>query len=220
MRVSSGRWLSLILVLVAVGILCLRILWPRFTNPEARPTISDLSLSSPLNQPGGGEISAEAYEIYSALYQQPSQEALAFVEDSKTDIPQVNGSCLKPSTPEEHEMTDAFVASNRQSHRWERKFTIPAGYQLLPGSGTAKVEDCIAGSGKSSADCEAYRSLRHLRFLGAPGVDHAHTRALVSVIKVCGNQCGSGGIFEVEKTGNTWKRSEMTDFFRDCSWMY
>jgi hypothetical protein len=220
MRVSSSRWLSSLLVIVALGILCLRILWPRFTEPKTRPTIPDLSISSPLNQPGGGEISAEAYEVYSALYQQPPQEPLAFVEESKTDIPQVNGSCLKPSTPQEHEMTDALVAENRQSHSWERKFTIPLGYLLLPGSETAKVQDCIANSVKSTADCQTYKSLRHLRYLGVPGFDRTHTRALVSVMKICGNQCGSGGIFEVEKAGNTWKRSETTNFFSDCSWMY
>jgi hypothetical protein len=117
-------------------------------------------------------------------------------------------------------MTDALVVANRQSHRWERKFSIPAGYLLLSGSETAEVQDCIASSGKSHAECEAYRQLKHVRYLGVPGFDHTHTRALVSVIKVCGNQCGSGGIFEVEKTDNIWKRSETTDFFSDCSWMY
>ena len=166
------------------------------------------------------EISAEAYEVYSDLYQQPPQEPLAFVEESKTDIPQVNGSCLKPSTPQEHEMTDALVAENRQSHNWEKKFTITAGYLLLPGSEIAKVQDCIASSVKSATACQVYGSLRHLRYLGVPGFDRTHTRALVSVMKVCGNQCGSGGIFEVEKAGNTWKRSETTNFFSDCSWMY
>ena len=219
MRFPSSRWLSLILVVVAVGILCLRLLGPHHTKPNAGTAIHDMSITSPLNQPGGGEVSADAYEVYSALYEQPQQESLAFVEDSKTDIPQVNGSCLKPRIPQEQEMTDAFLVANRQSHRWERKFTITAGYLLLPGSETAKVQDCIASSGKS-AECEAYRPLRHLRYLGVPGFDHSHTRALVSVIKLCGNQCGSGGIFEVAKTGNIWKRSETTDFFSDCSWMY
>ena len=33
----------------------------------------------------------------SALYQAPMQEPLVFSEDSLTDIPQVNGSCLRPS---------------------------------------------------------------------------------------------------------------------------
>jgi hypothetical protein len=37
---------------------------------------------------------------------------------------------------------------------------------------------------------------------------------------MCGAYCGSGGIFVVEKTGETWKRSDPTDFTRDCSWMY
>ena len=31
---------------------------------------------------------------------------------------------------------------------------------------------------------------------------------------------GTGGIFVVEKKGDTWQRSPMTDFTSDCSWMY
>lgn len=220
MRVSSSWWLWLSLVVVVTAILCLRILSPRIRQPDAGAAIPDLSVSSPLNQPGGGEISREAYEIYSALYQPPQQEALAFAEDSETDIPQVDGSCLKPSPPQEHEMAEAFVAANRQTHRWERRFAIPAGYLLLSRSGAAKAEDCIASGRKNAAGCGAYRSLRHVRYLGVPGFNHAHTRALVSVVKMCGNQCGSGGIFEVEKSGNTWRRRDSTDFTRECSWMY
>ena len=98
-------------------------------------------------------------------------------------------------------MNDAFVASNQQTHRWEQKFSIPQSYRLLPAS-------------------ESYKQLRYVRLLGVPGFDHAHDRALVSVIKSCGHLCGSGGIFAVEKTGGTWQRSVTTGFTRDCSWMY
>ena len=68
MRFPSSRWLSLILVVVAVGILCLRLLGPHYTKPNAGAAIHDMSITSPLNQPGGGEVSADAYEVYSALY--------------------------------------------------------------------------------------------------------------------------------------------------------
>jgi len=159
----------------------------------------------PLNQPGGGVVPGEAYAVYSALYQAQMQEPLVFSEDSLTDIPQVNGSCLRPTAAQEQEMTDAFVAANQQSHRWEQKFSIPQGYQLLPHSELTQ---------------ESYKQLRYVRLLGVPGFDHAHTRALVSVIKSCGHLCGSGGIFAVEKIGGTWQRSATTDFTRDCSWMY
>lgn len=218
MRNSSSRGWSLVLGVVALGILCLRLLGPHLTRPNTGSAIRDQSLISPLNQPGGGEVSADAYEVYSALYQQP-QEPLAFAEDSQTDIPQVNGSCLNPSTAQEHEMAAAFVAANDQSHRWEKKFTIPA-YLLLSHAEITKTQDCFASRGKNIAGCQAYQSLQHIRFLGVPGFDHTHTRALVSVIKMCGNQCGGGGVFEVEKSGNTWKRSDQTDFFSSCSWMY
>ena len=220
MRVWSSKWLWISLAAVAAGIFFFLAFSPHNTKPAASGTIPDLSVTSPLNQPGGGDVSAEAYQVYSALYQQPQQEPLAFAEDSQTDIPQENGSCLKPSTPQEHEMAEAFVAANRQSHRWERKFTIPVGYLLFSSAEARKAQSCIADRGRGGADCSPYQKLMHVRFLGVPGFDHTHTRALVSVMKMCGGDCGSGGIFEVEKSGSTWQRTEPTDFTRNCSWMY
>jgi hypothetical protein len=201
MRIS--RWIWLVVVLVAGTLLWVGI--HSRQGPKTPTPMTDLGATMPLNQPGGGVVPTEAYAVYSALYQAPMQEPLVFSEDSLTDIPQVNGSCLRPTTAQEHEMTDAFVAANQQTHRWEQKFSIPQGYRLLPRSELAQ---------------ENYKQLRYVRLLGVPGFDHAHTRALVSVIKSCGHLCGSGGIFAVEKRGGVWQRSATTDFTRDCSWMY
>jgi hypothetical protein len=197
------RWIWLLVVLVAGALLWVGI--HSLRRPKTPMPITDLGATKPLNQPGGGVVPTEAYAVYSALYQAPMQEPLVFSEDSLTDIPQVNGSCLRPTTAQEHEMTDAFVAANQQTHRWEQKFSIPQGYRLLP---------------RSELTQENYKQVRYVRLLSVPGFDHAHTRALVSVIKSCGHLCGSGGIFAVDKTGGIWQRSATTDFTRDCSWMY
>jgi hypothetical protein len=196
--------LWLLLLVVAAALVWAGIVSLHHTKTPVNTPIKDLGATMPLNQPGGGVVSADAYAVYSALYRTSMQEPLVFSEDSLTDIPQVNGSCLRPTTTQEREMSDAFVASNQQSHRWEQKFSIPQGYTLLPESESYK----------------SYKQLRYVRLLGVPGFDHAHDRALVSVIKSCGHLCGSGGIFAVEKTGGTWRRSATTDFTRDCSWMY
>jgi hypothetical protein len=216
-------WLLLLVVaaaLVWAGIVSLHRAKMPVNTPPVNTPMTDLGATMPLNQPGGGVVAAEAYAVYSALYQAPMQEPLVFSEDSLTDIPQVNGSCLRPATTQEHEMNDAFVASNQQSHRWEQKFSIPQGYRLLPASELAQAQTCASTHGQEAASCESYKQLRYVRLLGAPGFDNARDRALVSVIKSCGHLCGSGGIFAVEKTGGTWQRSATTDFTRDCSWMY
>ena len=216
-------WLLLLVVaaaLVWAGIVSLHRAKTPVNTPPVNTPMTDLGATMPLNQPGGGVVAADAYAVYSALYQAPMQEPLVFSEDSLADIPQVDGSCLKPTTTQEHEMTDAFVAANRQSHRWQQKFSIPRGYRLLPHSELVQAQTCLATHGRDLAHCESYKQLRYVRLLGVPGFDHAHTRALVSVIKSCGHLCGSGGIFAVEKTGDTWQRSGATDFTRDCSWMY
>ncbi len=208
------------LLVVAAALVWVWIASLRNAKTPVSTPITDLGSTMPLNQPGGGVAPMEAYEVYSALYQAPMQELLVFSEDSVTDIPQVNGSCLKPITGQEHEMTDAFVAANQQSHRWEQKFSIPQGYRLLSHNDLAQAETCAATHGREAASCESYKQLRYVRLLGVPGFDHAHTRALVSVIKSCGHLCGSGGIFAVEKAAGRWQRSATTDFTRDCSWMY
>jgi hypothetical protein len=147
-------------------------------------------------------------------------EPLAFAENSQTDIPQVGRSCLKPATRDEEEMADAFAAANRQSHLWEAKFSIAQGYRLLPPSQAAQALTCLATHMHDAGPCASYKQLMHVRTLGVPGFNRAHTRALVSVIKSCGGFCGSGGIFEVEKAGSTWRRAAASDFIRNCSWMY
>jgi hypothetical protein len=213
------RHISLVFVAtVAVAVVLVWITSAYRSKRHAKP-ITDLGVTMPLNQPGGAPASAEAYEVYSALYQAPMEEMLAFAEDSVTDVPQVNGNCLRPGTPQEQEMTVAFVAANRQSHRWERNFSIPQGYQLLPQSGLAQAQACLATHDRAG-QCTPYRQLRYVRLLGNPGFNHGHTRVLVSGIKSCGHLCGSGGIFAVEIMGGTWQRSPNSDFTRDCSWMY
>ena len=220
MHISWRLSLRVSLIVVATVLIWIRIASQHPAKPSAPKLITDLAATNPLNQPGGGVAPAEAYEIYSALYSTPMQEPLAFAENSVTDIPQVDGSCLKPSTPEEHEMTDAFVAANRQSHRWEQKFSIAQGYRLLSRSELAQAHTCLATHMRDIAACEGYKQLKHVRYLGVPGFDHTGTRALVSVIKSCGGLCGSGGIFAVERTEGRWQRSVTTNFTRDCSWMY
>ncbi len=220
MRLSWRLGLRVLLTLVALA-LAWRWIGIRWNARTSAPKpIADLATTTPLNQAGGDAAPADAYEVYSALYQAPMQEPLAFSENSATDIPQVDGSCLKPETPDEREITDAFVAANRQSHRWEQKFSIAQGYKLLPRSEVTQVQSCVATHGRDGAQCAAYQQIKYVRFLGVPGFDHAHTRALVSVIKSCGDLCGSGGIFAIEKAGETWKRSATTNFTRDCSWVY
>jgi hypothetical protein len=219
MRIPRRFWLWATVVVMAASLLWVRV-GPRLhRRAPLAGGIPDRSLTSPLNQPGGDPAPADAYKVYSDLYQAPIEEPLAFSQDSVTDIPQVNGSCLKPSTPQEREMTEAFEAANRQSHRWEQKFNIPQGYRLFPRSEAAEIQSCLDAHGREAL-CEKYKGLRHVRFLGVPGFDHAHTRALVSVVKMCGRYCGGGGIFALEKTDGAWRRSEASDFTRECSWMY
>jgi hypothetical protein len=210
--------------LAAAAVLWVRLM-PRHVERAVKPVtvshpgVPDLSVTHPLNQPGGGPAPAEAYAVYSALYQAPAGEPLVFAADSGTDIPQVGGSCLRPKTKDERKMTDAFVAANQKSHTWEQKFSIPQGYRLLGGGEVGPALSCLQTHGQSGA-CASYKEVRHVRVLGVPGFDAAHAHALVSVIKKCGGFCGSGGIFEVEKKGGRWQRVDGTDFTQDCSWAY
>ena len=220
MRFSGRLALRIALVLTAVVILWTRLMPHTRLRPDRKAAVTDLSQTSPLNQPGGGPAPEEAYAVYSALYAAQPDEPLAFASTAQTDIPQVGGSCLKPTTADERTMTDSFVAANRESHIWQTHFAIPAGYRVLTPDEVTQVRSCLATGGHDKAACDRYKGIKHVRFLGVPGFDSSHTHALVSVIRNCGGFCGSGGIFEVEKSGGTWKRAPTTDFTRDCSWVY
>lgn len=218
MRASRGLWLLALLLIVAPAAVWRGTQW--FRNKGTAAPIADRAVTSPLNLPGGGMAPADAYEIYSDLYKEPAAEPLIFSNDSVTDIPQVNGSCLKPATAGERELVTSFEAANHQAHRWEQKFTIAQGYQLVSRAQASDVQNCLQSHMQDTARCAPYKQIRHVRFLGVPGFDRARTHALVSVVKMCGRYCGNGGIFEVEKSGGAWKRSEPSDFTRECSWMY
>jgi hypothetical protein len=220
MRTSFRALLPALLVALVVVLVFLRVLSHRGFYLKVAPSVPDRSVTSPLNVPGGGPAPADAYEVYSALYREPAEEPLVFSNDSVTDIPQVNGSCLRPSTPQERELTSAFEDANRQTHRWEQKFSIAQGYRLISRVEASDAQNCLQTHGQDATRCEPYRQVRHVRFLGVPGFDPSHTHALVSVVKMCGRYCGNGGIFAVEKAGGTWRRSEPSDFTRECSWMY
>lgn len=219
MLVKRMLWLWASLTVMAVAALILHMIAPHHVEAPVSKPIPDLSVTSPLNRRGGGPVGADAYEAYSALYQAPQQEPLAIAEDSLTDIPQVDGSCLKPSNPGERELADAFVAANLKSHRWEKKFSVSSEYTLLSAAECRTAETCIETHGAGS-DCARYKTLKHVRYLGVPGFDHTHTRVLVSVVKKCGKYCGAGGIFMAEKAGGVWRRAEASDMVRECSWMY
>jgi hypothetical protein len=220
MRFSGRLVFRILLVLAAAALFWFRLMPHGHPHPARTPVVTDLSQTSPLNQPRGDPAPQDGYAVYSALYAAGADEPLVFAAPSQTDIPQVGGSCLKPSTPGEKTMAAAFEAANRQSHSWQPHFTIPQGYRLLTPGEVGQVRSCLATGGHDTAACDRYKGIRHVRFLGIPGFDRSHTHALVSVIKNCGGFCGSGGLFEVEKTGGTWKRVSTTDFTRDCSWVY
>lgn len=226
MKRRRSVWIVIAVVVVLIAVFLRRTVphppkvHPAPTTASGPPAILDRELTEPLNDPGGGPAPEDAYAVYSDLYEAPVQEPLVFAEDSRTDIPQLNGSCLQARTKEEHEMEDAFSAANRLSHRWTAKFAIPQGFRLLSNSEAERAKRCMETHFEDAAGCAAFKGVGHIRYLGVPGFNRAHTRAVVSVIKKCGSFCGSGGVFVAEKVNGKWRRAENTDFDRECSWMY
>lgn len=216
MRISRVFWAAIILG--AIAVIVWRPILSRRPHPH-RSSIPDRSVSSPLNQPGGGAAPDDSYAVYSALYQK-TDEPLVFAQDSVTDIPQLNGSCLRPSTAEEREMVAAFEEANRQSHLWQQRFAIPSGYRLLTHDAAGNALACMSSHGEGGAGCQDLNGVKHIRYLGVPGFNRDHTRALVSVIRMCGSECGGGGVFAVEKTAAGWERAPDTAFTSECSWIY
>jgi hypothetical protein len=181
--------------------------------------VVDRALTKPLNQPGGGPLPAAAYVVYSDLYRTPSGEPLVFAAKTETDIPQIDGSCLKPTTPEERQMVEAFEAANRMSHPVRPSFKIDEGFRLLDEKKADYAAYCIQAH-FPGPECDEYKGLKHVRWLGAPGFAPDGQRALVSVIRRCGHYCGVGGIFVAEKKDGHWQHATTGPLTQQCSWMY
>jgi hypothetical protein len=188
--------------------------------PPAKPTVVvDRAVTKPLNQPGGGPLAAAAYTVYSDLYRAPQGEPLVFGNQTRTDIPQIDGSCLKPATEDEQKMVEAFEAANHLSHPVRPNFKIDGGYRVLDEKKAAYAAYCIQAH-FPGAQCEEYKGMKHVRWLGAPGFAPSGDRALVSVIRDCGHWCGVGGIFVTEKKDGHWMHAEATPLTKECSWMF
>ena len=97
------------------------------------------------------------------------------------------------------------ATAGRKSSRFRPAYLLLSRSEIRKGPGLPRKS-----REKRGRIAQSINHSRHVRYLGVPGFDHTHTRALVSVVKMCGNHCGSGGIFEVEKSGNTWRRAEST----------
>jgi hypothetical protein len=211
----------LVVIALALGWLALRARRDASRRGEAneRPAIPDRARTNPLNLPGGGVAPADAYQVYADLYRAPLDEPLVIAEDSVVDIPQLDGSCLHPSNPAEEQMVHEFEAANHQKHRWEKKFAVSE-YQQVSRAEADRITSCLDSARATGSPCASYPEVRHVRYLGIPGFDNDHSQALVSVIRMCGADCGSGGIFAVKKEAGRWVRAENTSFTSDCSWMY
>ena len=145
MRLSPRLGFRLVLVAIAVAIICLRLIPHHHPRTPAHSPIPDLAATNPLNQPGGGAAPSEAYEVYSTLYQAPAGEPLVFADESRTDIPQVGGSCLKPSTRGRARDDRRFCRSQPAKSSLGTEIHDPAGISAVdaernrPGPGLSSI---------------------------------------------------------------------------------
>jgi hypothetical protein len=52
-------------------------------------------------------------------------------------------------------------------------------YRLLQGRELTQAHACLTTQGGDVAACAGYKQLKHVRYLGVPGFDHARAHALV-----------------------------------------
>ena len=148
MRLSWRLGLRVVLTLVVLA-LAWRWIGLRWdARSSATRPVTDLAATMPMNQSGGGVAPADAYEVYSALYQAPMDEPLAFRRIRSPIFRRWMAVALSRRRRMEREMTDAFVAANRQSHRWEQKFSIRRATSCYHRSELMQVRSCLATHGR------------------------------------------------------------------------
>ena len=164
--------------------------------------------------------------IYSALYQEKSNEPLAFANYTSTEQSATGRKLPETGAPYERGMAEAFEAANKQSHPWEQKFATAQGYRLLTARETNEAMECLEANseaGEKAAalpQCAAYKDTAPRAVPGRAGVqcgphasagfDHSQMRAVLRRRR----------IFEVEKTGRDVETSPGRGAFaEECSSM-
>jgi hypothetical protein len=167
-------------------------------------------------------VSDESYELYSSIYKNsPSLEADEIIGIAAEAVAlHLNEGCLKPGTEEERKMVEAARAAAADHAEWQQRFDLGHPYRLIPSAEKNRAIDCVQGytHGKPLPGCDAYLKMRYVRFFSVPIFNGDHTRALVSLSRVCGGLCGDGSLRVYRKIRGGWEQEP--DTFAKCVWMY
>jgi hypothetical protein len=155
-------------------------------------------------------IANDAYELYSFILK--SANAIAIDVGAQT-----NRTCIQPRSQEARAMAAELDRLANQKYAWEARFKLGHEYQLLSGEEIKKAfSPCLTGP-SDPVPCPESK-ITEVWHLSAPGFNPDHTRALVSVSRLCGGLCGEGSIRVYRKTVDGWKRED--DDFATCVWIY
>lgn len=176
-------------------------------------------------QSGGipGDVSADAYALYSSLYSAPGaldrDELLLIAADAETVPASDKRACLRPAKSDDDLMVENLLKFSRAHHVWERRFDFGRPYKLLSDSEVQDALECLAGGVHADPkQCSPYRNARYVRRLSVPGFNHDRTRALIMTARRCGRGCGNGAMAVYEKASKGWHLEE--EPFATCRWVY
>lgn len=164
----------------------------------------------------------EDYAFYSSVYRtstwlEPS-EVVAISERIIATARSTDLACFKPRNAEERGLEKLALQLDGKRAVWKTHFEFGRPYKILSEGDAIRAENCIASHGmQTNESCKPFRGIKYVRYLSLPAFNREHTRALISIWRVCGGVCGEGSVQVYVKTNGIY-RQELPTFVR-CWWV-
>ena len=169
------------------------------------------------------QLTADSYAFYSTIYRNRSdfaQGEVIAIASHPADFPPPPACAPKTRTSEDANMLENAKRQVPAGLLWQERFEFGRSYLLIPPSEVNEAIDCLVSRARGSASpkCVRYKDVQTVRFLSIPAFNLDHTRALVSISKVCGGLCGGGGTLVLALRDGRWVQEP--NAFAMCTWVY
>jgi hypothetical protein len=178
---------------------------PAETQPPPEPTAVPAPTGPSVTPPP--EIEAEEYAVYAALVQiNPINfdlgSPIVVREQTVAGLQELEGT-LEQVGPLPAGLVDSYRSRNAAAYTLRPELDLEQDYSLLPQDETAEI---LRTGGTAWTEFEAdYPGTRGMVSFSRVGFDANGDTALVTMGFVCGDLCGSGGLYLLVKEQGTWK---------------
>jgi hypothetical protein len=178
-------------------------------KPTATPVPEPTAIPEPTVTPPP-EIEAEEYAVYSAVIQQNPVgfdlgSSILVREQTMSGLESFERA-LEQTGPLPTRLADSYRSRNAASYTLEPNLDVELDYTLMP---EEEFQKLIRRGGTTWAEFyEEYPEASGIVSFSRVGFGANEDEALVEMAYLCGDLCGSGGLYLLVKENGTWKIQE------------